>query len=64
MEPTYTVNRLFANGAREELVVNLTLEEARAFCSDAESSSRTCTLQYLIELTRVKGPWFNGYTEE
>jgi hypothetical protein len=39
----------------------LTLDEARAHCSDSETSSSTCTKPYPRSLTRKHGQWFDGY---
>ena len=50
-------------GYRRLIKRGLTLEEAKAHCSDRETSSSTCTKPYPKSLTRKHGPWFDGYTE-
>jgi hypothetical protein len=63
---TYTVVRFFANPELDEevLTTGLSLDEARAHCRDPESSSRTCTGRSGRAITKVHGPWFDGYREE
>jgi hypothetical protein len=65
MDTTYKILRKFFNG-HDEIVIatGLTLEEARAHCKDPDTSSRTCTTEEGMNLTRDKGPWFDGYEEE
>ena len=41
--------------------VGLTLEEARAHCSDPETSSSTCTKAVNKAHTAKHGAWFDGY---
>lgn len=62
--PFFTITRKFMCGDAETLAVGCTREEAREHCSDKESSSRTCTHPNLVELTALKGPWFDCFTEE
>lgn len=62
--PFFTITRKFASGLDEQLAVGCTLAEAKEHCSDAQSSSRTCTHPNLVELTALKGPWFDCFTEE
>lgn len=63
---TYKIVRYYCDPGFNSRVVRkgLTLEEARAHCKDPETSSRTCTLAPGRRRTRLKGPWFDGYTEE
>jgi hypothetical protein len=63
---TYKIVRYYRDPGFKSRVVRrgLTLEEAQAHCNDPETSSRTCTLAPARRRTRLKGPWFDGYTEE
>jgi hypothetical protein len=62
---TYKIVRMFFNGYRQQVIArNLTLEEARAHCNDPETSSSTATNAGAKRITKRKGPWFDGYTEE
>jgi hypothetical protein len=62
---TYKVVRLFFKSDRQTTVKKgLTLEEARAHCSDPETSWKTCTSFAGLKRTRVYGPWFDAFEEE
>lgn len=62
MEETYTVMRMYFNTADRDIVeTGLTLEEAKAFCKDPETSSRTCVEPENVARTEERGPWFCGY---
>ena len=61
---TYRIVRHFASGEKEDIDSGLTLEEAKAHCSDPNTSSRTATGAAEVELTAAKGAWFDGYDEE
>jgi hypothetical protein len=50
--------------ARRVIKRRLSLAEARAHCSDPETSWRTCTKASGKARTRAYGPWFDGYEEE
>ena len=41
----------------------LTLEEAKAHCSNPETSSSTATTTAAKAITRRNGPWFDSYTD-
>jgi hypothetical protein len=62
-EPTYKIVRHFHSGP-EVIMTGLTLDEAREHCQDPETSARTCTTYEGQLLTRTRGFWFDGYTEE
>lgn len=63
---TYKIVRGYRDDSDKRLVVetDLTLEEAREWCRDSETSSRTCTTDEAIAHTEEHGPWFDGYEEE
>lgn len=63
---TYKIVRYYRNPDHKSRVVSrgLTLEEAQAHCNDPENSYRTCTTPAARRRTAIKGPWFDGYTEE
>jgi len=53
-----------ATGRSRTIARGLTLAEARAHCSDPETSSSTCTKAAGKRRTAAIGPWFDGYTRE
>lgn len=59
---TYKIIRFYqdARVKRRVMATGLTLEEAQAHCQDPETSSRTATKRYRVNV----GPWFDGYEEE
>jgi hypothetical protein len=59
----YRVVRCYFNrpGRRRTILHGLTLTEARAHCTDAETSSRTATGATARARTRRNGPWFDAY---
>jgi len=62
----YKIVRMFRDQVWCSLIIKtgLSLEEARAYCSDPETSSSTCKSAEGKLLTKKKGPWFDGYEEE
>ncbi len=66
MTPTYKIVRFFVDPDITSQVVaeGLSLEEAREWCNDPETSSRTATSKEAKDLTEEVGPWFDGYEEE
>lgn len=60
----YRIVRMFAAHvpSRHVKTVN-TIAEAQAWCSDPETSSRTCTKSAGKNRTRKYGEWFDGYQE-
>lgn len=60
---TYRIVRMYQDPNICERVIakGLTLEEARAHCSDPETSSRTATSATAQARTRRRGAWFDGY---
>lgn len=63
---TYRIVRMYQNAGISRRVIDtgLTLEQARAHCSDPETSSRTATNKTAKARTRRLGAWFDGYEEE
>jgi len=59
----YKIIRMHFNGGNRTIKTGLTLKEARAHCNDPETSSSTCTRPHLKRITRLNGPWFDGYEE-
>ena len=66
MADTYKIIRHYRNAGirRRAIKTGLTLEEARAHCSDPETSSRTATGATARARTRRLGAWFDGYEAE
>ena len=62
----YKILRFYQNSRTPARVITqgLSLEEAKAHCSDPETSSSTCKSEKGLEHTREFGPWFDGYDEE
>lgn len=62
----YRIRRFFHS--RTNVLVDgktgLTLAEAQSHCSDPETSSSTCTESAGKELTKLYGPWFDGYERD
>ena len=63
---TYKIVRYYRDPGFKSRVVRrgLSLEEARAHRNEPETSSRTCTNAAGQQRTMLKGPWFDGYTED
>jgi len=63
----YKVIRMYARESSRHfnrtIKSGLTLEEARAHCSDPETSSSTCTRSDRRAITAARGDWFDGYEE-
>lgn len=65
MSGTYQVVRFFADFDDQVIVAEgLTLEEAKAHCSDPEASSITAKGSEAVKRTERCGPWFEGFREE
>ena len=65
MKKTYKIMRNYMRAKRPEVMkTGLTLTEAKKWCKDPETSSRTCTNDDAIYRTEMYGPWFDGWTEE
>jgi hypothetical protein len=61
---TYKIVRYYQEHGKRIVERGLTLEAAQRHCNDPETSSRTATKAAAVRRTRVKGPWFDGYTRE
>ena len=59
----YKIVRGYFKGGKRTIMTGLTLEEAKAYCKDPETSSRTCTTAAKKAITRRSGPWFDGFEE-
>ena len=66
MAARYNIVRFYKNaGIRRRIISRgLTLEEARAHCSNPQTSSRTATTGTAGSRTRRLGAWFDGYEPE
>jgi hypothetical protein len=63
---TYSIVRFFQDKNVDPRLIRtgLTLEQAQRWCRNAETSSSTCTKAEGKNLTKLFGPWFDGYSEE
>jgi hypothetical protein len=63
---TYKIIRFFRDHPKYNCVAGrgLSLKAAQAWCKDPEASSSTCTSPARRKLTAIRGPWFEGYTED
>jgi hypothetical protein len=61
----YRIVRFYesANIRRRTIATPLTLEQAKAHCSDPETSSSTCTKAAGKARTKRLGRWFDGYEQ-
>lgn len=57
----YKIIRMYYEGGRRTIDKGLTLKEARAHCTDPETSSSTCTNYAGRKRTERMGAWFDGY---
>jgi hypothetical protein len=65
MAAEYRIVRFYRGNVPSEIVGDgLTLEEARKWCSGAESSSTTATSAESVARTAALGDWFEGYEEQ
>ncbi len=60
----YKIVRFYHKAGKRTIERGLTLEEAQAHCHNPESSSKTAVSSAARKRTRIKGPWFDGYTED
>lgn len=63
---TYKILRFYFNDKfpTQTIKTGLTLSEAQEHCRDKETSSSTCKKTVNVKITRERGPWFDGYSEE
>jgi hypothetical protein len=66
MNDKYKIIRFFQTDEVGEKIIatGLTREEAKAHCSDPETSSDTCKLPENKQRTRVHGKWFDSFAKE
>jgi hypothetical protein len=64
----YAIVRHYMNasrmGHRRIIKKGLTLEEARKWCNNPETNSRTCSSAKGKRRTQRYGPWFDGYEDK
>lgn len=60
----YKIVRMYFNGGKRTIETGLTLEQAQAHCKNPETSISTCTTWAKRQITKRKGEWFDGYSEE
>lgn len=65
LNATYDIVRFYFNrpGYAQVIKRNVSLHQARAHCSDPETSSSTARLADGLNRTRRYGPWFDGYRD-
>lgn len=65
-EPTYCIRRFYFNFQHptRTLKRGLTLEEAKEYCADPETSSQRCSEEENVKHTHEFGPWFDGFEKE
>jgi hypothetical protein len=61
----YRVVRFYfdAGVSRRAIKTNISLKEAKAWCRDPETSSKTATGSAAIRRTRLFGQWFDAFEE-
>lgn len=60
---SYKIVRMYFRGGKRTIVKQCTLTEAKAHCSNPETSWKTCTSSTGKRRARNMGPWFDGYEE-
>ena len=60
---TFAIVRYYLRGGKRTIRRGLTLAEAKAHCADPETSSTTATSAAGLSRTRLRGPWFDGFTD-
>ena len=65
-DKTYKVVRHYKSDTKDNQVLftGKSFEWVRDYCSDPETSSRTCVQAHNQRHTLLMGPWFDGYDEE
>lgn len=64
MDKYKIVRSYFSGKPKRTIARGLTLDEAQAYCSNPETSSRTCKGSAAKAITRRNGMWFDGYAKE
>jgi hypothetical protein len=64
-EKTYKIVRFYKEGHPQKVMKKgLSLEEAKEWCNDDETSSKTCEKPENVKHTEEFGDWFDGFTAE
>ena len=62
---TYKIVRFYQDyGIGDPIKTGLTLKQAKAHCSNPETSSKTATTPEATQTTLEHGPWFDDIREE
>jgi hypothetical protein len=59
----YELVRFYERGGSDIVGRYMTLDEARDYCAEPESSSSTATSDEANARTAERGPWFIGYRQ-
>lgn len=63
-EHHYNIVRFYKRSYRKSIIrQRVTLAEAKAWCSDPETSSSTAKSPQARRRTKLVGDWFDGYEE-
>ena len=64
-DATYEIVRFYKDGHEPEVVERgLSRDEAKEYCEDDETSSKTCEKPENVKRTEEKGEWFCGFQAE
>ena len=60
---SYYIVRHYQRGGNRVIKRGLSLEDAQRHCEDPETSSATAKRPENVRRTKLRGPWFDGYSE-